>query len=229
MKCDRIVEWVCPRNHKISRLCFQNDTVCRKCATEDRRKEIKRLRDHKLDAERERKQREYAQQLAEVQDEIAHQRRLLRDQAEEREREKILQQHKQDLENLKNAVRERARLTIKDREPEKTTVSTVPSHLKANSTGEKSQNALKDQESDIFSSANKEWKYQKEFEGARNDAIDTLMDMIGLEEVKEKFLSIKARVDTAVRQNIDLKGERFGAVLLGNPGTGKHHFAINCF
>lgn len=42
----------------------------------------------------------------------------------------------------------------------------------------------------------------------------------GLESVKQQFLSIKAKVDTVVRQNVSLKGERFGAALLGNPGTG---------
>jgi hypothetical protein len=49
----------------------------------------------------------------------------------------------------------------------------------------------------------------------------------GLEAVKQQFLDIKAKVDTIVRQNVSLKGERYGAVLLGNPGTGKllnyHH------
>jgi len=39
--------------------------------------------------------------------------------------------------------------------------------------------------------------------------------------VKQKFLDIKAKVDAMVRQNASLKNERFGAVLLGNPGTGK--------
>jgi hypothetical protein len=43
----------------------------------------------------------------------------------------------------------------------------------------------------------------------------------GLEAVKQRFLDIKAKVDTVVRQNVSLKGERYGAVLLGNPGTGK--------
>jgi hypothetical protein len=42
-----------------------------------------------------------------------------------------------------------------------------------------------------------------------------------LETVKEKFLAIKSKVDTLVRQGVPLNGERFGAALLGNPGTGK--------
>ena len=46
------------------------------------------------------------------------------------------------------------------------------------------------------------------------------MEMIGLEQVKSQVLRIKAKVDTSIRQNTDLKKERFGLVLLGNPGTG---------
>jgi hypothetical protein len=39
--------------------------------------------------------------------------------------------------------------------------------------------------------------------------------------VKQKFLDIKAKVDVMVRQNASLNKERFGAALLGNPGTGR--------
>lgn len=205
--------------------------MCKKCAAEDRRKEAKKQRDHQLDAQRQQKQMEYAQQLAEIQDEIAHQRRLLRDQAEEQERQNVLRQHKEDLDNLKNAMKQMAKMSIRDDGDKKTSASTAPSDSKTDSTknGKNGESVHNDQKQDGFSSANNDWQYQKLFEGARNDAIDTLMDMIGLEEVKEKFLAIKARVDTAIRQNIDLKGERFGAVLLGNPGTGKYIFFILSF
>ncbi|KAI0398918.1 P-loop containing nucleoside triphosphate hydrolase protein [Xylaria palmicola] len=71
------------------------------------------------------------------------------------------------------------------------------------------------------SSAEQDWQQQKELELASNEALDSLMQMIGLEAVKKDFLNIKARVDTSIRQGVDLKGDRFGAALLGNPGTGK--------
>ncbi|KAI5868688.1 P-loop containing nucleoside triphosphate hydrolase protein [Durotheca rogersii] len=71
------------------------------------------------------------------------------------------------------------------------------------------------------SSAEDDWQYQKNYENAVNKALDSLMAMIGLESVKQKFLEIKAKVDTTLRQGVDLKDERFGAALLGNPGTGK--------
>ncbi|KAL4931891.1 protein GbpA [Aspergillus undulatus] len=71
-----------------------------------------------------------------------------------------------------------------------------------------------------LSSAEQDWKYQKDYEGARSEELDKLMSMIGLESTK-KFLAIKSQVDAALRQGVDFKGERFSSVLLGNPGTGK--------
>jgi DNA replication protein DnaC len=45
--------------------------------------------------------------------------------------------------------------------------------------------------------------------------------MVGLEDVKSHFLKMKARIETARRQGVDLSKERFGVALVGNPGTGK--------
>jgi SpoVK/Ycf46/Vps4 family AAA+-type ATPase len=71
------------------------------------------------------------------------------------------------------------------------------------------------------SEAKADWDYQKTYHNSQSPAIDALMDMVGLESVKTKFLEIKQKVDLAIRQNVDLSSERFGTVLLGNPGTGK--------
>ncbi|KAK8428842.1 putative AAA family ATPase [Phyllosticta citricarpa] len=71
------------------------------------------------------------------------------------------------------------------------------------------------------SAAKDEWEYQKQYERASNPALDQLMDMIGLENIKEEFLAIKTKIDTAVRQGVAMNKERFGTALLGNPGTGK--------
>jgi hypothetical protein len=66
-----------------------------------------------------------------------------------------------------------------------------------------------------------EWQRQKDQENASNPAIDKIMEMIGLEDVKSQVLRIKSKVDTSIRQGTDLKTERLGLVLLGNPGTGQ--------
>ncbi|KAK8202413.1 P-loop containing nucleoside triphosphate hydrolase protein [Phyllosticta capitalensis] len=71
------------------------------------------------------------------------------------------------------------------------------------------------------SAAKADWDHLKQFEGASNEALDELMDMIGLENLKEEFLAIKTKIDTAVRQGVEMNKERFGTALLGNPGTGK--------
>jgi hypothetical protein len=65
-----------------------------------------------------------------------------------------------------------------------------------------------------------EWERQKRVGGALNDAIDALMEMTGLEDVKSKILMIKAKIETVLRQGTDMKRERLGMVMLGNPGTG---------
>jgi len=71
------------------------------------------------------------------------------------------------------------------------------------------------------SPSKKEWLRQKNMEGASNPSIDAIMDMTGLEEVKQKILNIKTKIDVSTRQNASLKQERFNVVLLGNPGTGR--------
>lgn len=65
-----------------------------------------------------------------------------------------------------------------------------------------------------------EWQRQKDQENAQNPAIDQIMLMIGLEHVKAQVLRIKAKIETSIRQGTDLRKERLGLVLLGNPGTG---------
>lgn len=70
------------------------------------------------------------------------------------------------------------------------------------------------------SPSEKEWQRQKDTENASNAAIDSIMEMIGLEDVKSQVLRIKAKIDAATRQNSNLKNERFNISLLGNPGTG---------
>jgi hypothetical protein len=68
-----------------------------------------------------------------------------------------------------------------------------------------------------------EWERQKRVEGASNAAIDELMMLTGLEGVKAKMLDIKAKIEIFARQGIDVKKERMGMVMLGNPGTGMLH------
>jgi len=71
------------------------------------------------------------------------------------------------------------------------------------------------------SSSKTEWQRLKDQENAINPAIDDIMEMVGLDDVKVQVLGIRSKVETSKRQGTDLKRERLGLTLLGNPGTGE--------
>ena len=60
-------------------------------------------------------------------------------------------------------------------------------------------------------------------DGVDNQHIDAIMEMTGLEKVKEQVLAIKDKIDMSARQDTSVRDERFHIVLLGNPGTGNDH------
>jgi hypothetical protein len=92
----------------------------------------------------------------------------------------------------------------------------LPLHVKSAATPNKSL---------AKSPAKTEWQRLKSQENAINPAIDDIMEMTGLEDVKQSMLTIRSKVELSIRQGTDLKKERLGLVLLGNPGTGKSiHF-----
>lgn len=72
----------------------------------------------------------------------------------------------------------------------------------------------------LKSAAADEWNRQKQ-NGIKNEAIDDLMKLVGLEEVKQMFLDIKAKVDICREQGVSPANERCNIVFQGNPGTGE--------
>lgn len=252
---------VCAQKHKFTWRCHDGrPATCPQCEFEAKEKERKAQRDLQLDQIRQKNQRAYAQQLIDLQDQIAHERRLRKEQNDEAERQKVLQQHREDLENLRKFGLQK-RLVAQSHGPGVTTAqppapppeaqslsaASAPnqqlpssqmlgSHPTVTSTidqsdGQPGSSKRRDSPQDLergkgewalaTSDAKEDWEYQKKFEGASNSALDQLMNMIGLENLKEDFLGIKTKIDTAVRQDVDMTKERFGTALLGNPGTGK--------
>ncbi|KXX80870.1 Stage V sporulation protein K [Madurella mycetomatis] len=67
----------------------------------------------------------------------------------------------------------------------------------------------------------REWERRKREFGEKSKALDQLMAMVGLEEVKEEFLAIKATIDAAKQRKGKLRRQDFNLVLTGNAGTGK--------
>ncbi|KAI1989899.1 hypothetical protein LOZ53_003465 [Ophidiomyces ophidiicola] len=188
--------------------------------------EEKKRRDADLERKQQARRHAHAEELAEVQRKIDEQQQILNGTAIERKFKTTLDQRLKDLERLKAAVS-----AARDQESK---VNVLPTHSQqpcttspleyaTTPTSVQSTTILAEQPSiqPVLSSAREEWDYQKDVEGQTNESLDSLMNMIGLEKVKEKFMSVKARVDAVVRQSASLNDERFNAALLGNPGTGK--------
>ncbi|KAJ5055777.1 P-loop containing nucleoside triphosphate hydrolase protein [Bipolaris maydis] len=238
--CKAIISSTCSNNHKSTRKCHEKvPEHCRKCEAEVRAQERRRQRNHELDRERQARQQAYAARLAEIEEEIEHKKRTLREQADEQDRQQALRQKEQDLRNLQEKIKRPRQQAAPSNSPPSSSASSSsktktpdcdPATPKATKTRADSATASnnspasdqnRSQSDWNKSEARDDWEWQKKFQGAENKALDSLIPMIGLESVKQQFLAIKAKVDTVVRQNVSLNGERFGAALLGNPGTGK--------
>ena len=155
---------------------------------------------------------------------------MLKNRAEAAEQDVAIAQKEKDLENFKRRVAEPAGNT---RSPAIPTQKSNPNgaapgqqHAVSkplNTSGSQVKPTNKDMilPNEEQSDAKDDWEHQKKMDRAQSTTLDSLMSMIGLESVKEQFLGIKSKIDTLVRQGVPLSGERFGAALLGNPGTGK--------
>ena len=216
----------CSKSHTITWECWKKSIPCPKCEAEVRKLEKQRIRNHNLDVKRQEKEREYTRKLAEIDAEIAHEKRLQREGRDQIDRENTLRQRQEDLKRAREATTRETTSPSTDsiKVPQQTGSKTT------NSTSSKTQNPSipansksKTNESNtskMVSKAKDEWEYQKRCEGAADKHLDTLMDMIGLESIKAQILTIKTKIDTCVRQGTNLNEERFGVALLGNPGTG---------
>ncbi|KAI6611012.1 hypothetical protein MCOR08_010878 [Pyricularia oryzae] len=190
--CTQLVEEICARQHKRRIPCGKRKSTCEKCLEEDLEAERRAKRDLDLERNRRNRQSEYRQQLQDIQDQVAHERRV------------ILQQ-------LRKSVKQA-------RENWAAVQSAASSGSAKEAFGGSEPVSFAN---DSPSQTRDDWEYLKNTEGAQSPPLDELMGMIGLEEVKQAFMDIKNRVDTNVRQNVSLQKQRYSAVMLGNPGTGK--------
>lgn len=109
MECLKLVTSKCSRGHARTIPCPKaNSIACRSCFNIDQAQQRRRERDAKLDAERQRKQSEYALKLAEAQAEIARLEKMQNDNFEDAERQKVLSHYQQEIEHLKSHPNPRA-------------------------------------------------------------------------------------------------------------------------
>jgi hypothetical protein len=90
--------------------------------------------------------------------------------------------------------------------------SSAPNLTSDNPTSDKNgklQNHLKFCLKHNSSPSKTEWQRQRDIENASNPAIDEIMEMIGLEAVKDQVLRIKSKVETCIRQGTVKGGGQF--------------------
>ncbi|KAG5948944.1 hypothetical protein E4U53_006082 [Claviceps sorghi] len=208
--CSEVLQKTCAKQHDYGIKCSEQQEGCPECRKEEEDIRRRAKRDLELEIARRRRQEEYQRELQAIRDELSHQRRLLKDERDKTEEQRILQQHRDDLAGLKE--------TVKRHDAIKKVEEEVDQQSRAESTRDCQRDLVGDVEP---GSARDEWEQMKREELAQSDVLDKLMGMIGLESVKRQFLEVKTAVDTAVRQGISTKKERFGCSLLGNPGTGE--------
>ncbi|GJN72493.1 hypothetical protein PLICBS_006566 [Purpureocillium lilacinum] len=143
-------------------------------------------------------------ELTEIRDEIDHQRRTIRYVIEEDEQKKTISQHRADLEVLQkthgNILARKQHISQSvDASPQFEDVSVRQAEV---------------DDAWCVETAKGDWERMKALEGAQSTPLDTLMSMIGLEDVKKEFIAIKTKVDTSLRQGVSLTSERFSCTLL---------------
>ncbi|KPM34618.1 hypothetical protein AK830_g11960 [Neonectria ditissima] len=191
--CQERLSKTCPRGHKSKVSCGNIAMACGSCEKEDQETRRRVLRDLKLEKKRSETQDKYRKELQELEDEIDHQQRILKYENDEKDQAKTLQAKKEHLKSLQETKARVDKANAKKRQNASSQQPGSPSNTASASSGPKA--------SSLHSSkARDEWESMKKLEHAHNDALDMLMDMVGLESVKNRFLSIKSSVDTRIRQ-----------------------------
>lgn len=246
MLCRAIVELKCPNGHTNKSQCHEGlpSTTCSKCEKE-RKEAIEQARKD-LDDQMRRDDmiRKHQKEVEKVQKEIDKIQHEIQDALLKSEQDAVMAQKKKDLSALQERLNQTRSAPLQDPSatpaqnspsfpknvPQRTAITTPqpPQEIPKSNVPDKKDNIQKHLQACLdhnSSPSNTEWQRQKDQENAKNPAIEKIMEMIGLEDVKSQVLRIKSKVDLSKRQGTDLRKERFGLVLLGNPGTGMYLFS----
>lgn len=229
MLCEHIMEFKCVKGHLQKYRCHTNQPgTCRTCRREDERRQKELQAELERQTKRDQEQAEHAAKLAELDQQIRLVREKVADEHAAEERAQALEQRKGDLDMARRLAQEPPNAAPRTK-PEAATAHSVsstsgPATVAKPHTArgqEKNPGTDRNETEDMKSAPEREWDRQKRVDGDSNASIDALMGLTGLKDVKAKILGIKAKVETVVRQGTDMKNERLGIVLLGNPGTGR--------
>ncbi|KAH7929198.1 P-loop containing nucleoside triphosphate hydrolase protein [Leucogyrophana mollusca] len=227
MPCEYMLYAKCTANvHDQSWRCRQGQpATCSNCDRDAKRAEQQRMEDFLRRQKQEADRLAHEYRMADIEAKFALENEALADARLARQRADAIRQKEKDLEAARAMAKNASRIqgTSAPRSPPlqgNATLETKPTVKPSNAPNEPP--APPPPSTPVTRSiARDDWQRQKDIDGAYNDSIDAIMDMIGLEDVKSQVLKIKAKIDLAKRHGLSLDKERLNLVLLGNPGTGK--------
>ncbi|KAF9223027.1 P-loop containing nucleoside triphosphate hydrolase protein [Gyrodon lividus] len=227
-QCKHPFQDKCPAGvHTMSWKCHQGRPAsCSLCAAQAKRLEKQAMLDIQAQEKRDAAQHEYDMKMTELQAKLQYQQEAMSDVQVAKDRENEIKQKEKEIEAAKQKLLD-AEAAAKKLAGKKSAAQSTsgPSHSASQSHSQPEANGTAQTTSTprptFPSPARDKWENQKRVDGAQNNAIDEIMDMTGLEQVKEQILRIKGNIDTMNRQGVPINKERLNLVLLGNPGTGK--------
>ena len=243
MSCEHVMTSNCTNGHALTWKCHQTQPlICRICERDAKRAAEKLRKDFELQKKRDAEQQEHEEKMAKIREKLDAQVQAQKDLQLAKEREAALKQQEQDVKDAEERFQQKVEADKNRKEEEKkrvaeqaaassssiatTVIDTVKSAVNI-LTGAASNQPSPDKTSTKgdtgkkkTSEAQSDWQRRKDTDGVVNPHIDAIMEMIGLEPVKQQVLKIMDKVDVNVRQGTSLAKERFNVVLLGNPGTG---------
>lgn len=225
MPCDYVLHDKCEKGHVRSWKCRSSaPDSCQKCKRNERIIQIKERKALELQEQREKAEREHLGQMAELDEKLKAQSQKLKDTQLAMERSRAIQQKKIDLAAGRSQVVNASIVPSVAPESSRASLLRTPNMTQTDARLHNNQDSIPPSKSlggNRESLAKIEWQRQKEVENASNEAIDSMMKMVGLEDVKSQVLRIKAKIDVGLRQGANMEGERVNAIFQGNPGTGK--------
>ena len=237
MLCKQVMTSYCPNNHAQTWKCHEKQPLtCRKCEQDAKRAAEKQQKDFELQKKRDADQQAHDEKMAKIREKLDAQIQAQKDLQLAKEREAALKQQEQDVKDAEERLQKKVEAEKKRQDEEAkraaeqtaassssittAVIDTFKSAMNTLSGTPSKQSPPENTKKKKESEAQPDWQHRKDTDGAANPHIDAIMEMIGLEPVKQQVLRIMDKVDVNVRQGTSLSKERFNAVLLGNPGTG---------
>ena len=232
MPCEHIYEMICSQGHERTWKCHENLAgICPVCASQDVEQHRKLQKQIERQVESDAQRAEHDAVIAKLDQDLQDIEKRAADRQANEEQARALKEKKREVRKARKQLQEAPALLSRAKP------DTSPSGSGGDTPDTPMSNALDDQEDSQLAfddggaahespaaDARKDWQLRG-FDASSNKALDDLMNMTGLDDVKSKILYIKKRVETLRSQELGLQQEQLGLIMAGNPGTGMQRVA----